>query len=330
MKKLSFTLIVILLVSIIITLIGYNELTIRQNNKKYQELIQQESKNINTKTSDSITINCIGDSFAVGDSKTSLANALASQTNFSVNKFGGYYDQSIDIAIRMGSVKVYTNNVTIPSNSSPVHIKLYNKDGEELDVLKSSGSNFSSVEIDGISGKLKYDQETKDHTFTRDQNGEQKNINNLTQITAQFPEYNEDDIAIIFSGTYDPQISNGIFRTITYQRAMLNKLNTKRYIVVSLTSKRKMPIVRDMNKVLAEEHDKHFLDYRSYLLENGLEDANITPTKQDELDLENGYIPTSLLKDDKVNGNSKFNQLLAEQIIKKMIELEYIDEQLLN
>lgn len=330
MKKLSFTLIVILLVSIIITLIGYNELTIRQNSKKYQELTQQENKNINTKTSDSITINCIGDSFTVGDSRTSLANALASQTNFSVNKFGGYYDQSIDIAIRMGSVKVYTNNVTIPSNSSPVHIKLYNKDGEELDVLKSSGSNFSSVEIDGISGKLKYDQETKDHTFTRDQNGEQKNINNLTLITAQFPEYNEDDIAIIFSGTYDPQISNGIFRTITYQRAMLNKLNTKRYIVVSLTSKRKMPIVRDMNKVLAEEHDKHFLDFRSYLLENGLEDANITPTKQDELDLENGYIPTSLLKDDKVNGNSKFNQLLAEQIIKKMIELEYIDEQLLN
>lgn len=330
MKKLSFTLIVILLISIIITLIGYNELTIRQDSKKYQELTQQESKSDDTKKSDSVTINCIGDSFVVGDTKTSLANALASQTNFLVNKFGGYYDQSIDIAIRMGSVKVYTNNVTIPSNSSPVHIKLYDKDGEELDVLKNSGSNFSSVEIDGISGKLKYDQETKDHTFTRDQNGEQKNINRLTQITAQFPEYNEDDIAIIFSGTYDPQISNGIFRTITYQRAMLNKLNTKRYIVVSLTSKRKMPIVRDMNKVLAEEHGEHFLDFRTYLLEHGLEDANITPTKQDELDLENGYIPTSLLKDDKVNGNSKFNQLLAEQIIKKMIELEYIDEQSLD
>lgn len=330
MKKLSFTLIVILLISIIITLIGYNELTIRQDSKKYQELTQQESKSDDTKKSDSVTINCIGDSFVVGDTKTSLANALASQTNFSVNKFGGYYDQSIDIAIRMGSVKVYTNNVTIPSNSSPVHMKLYDKDGEELDVLKNSGSNFSSVEIDGISGKLKYDQETKDHTFTRDQNGEQKNINTLTQITAQFPEYNEDDIAIIFSGTYDPQISNGIFRTITYQRAMLNKLNTKRYIVISLTSKRKMPIVRDMNKVLAEEHGEHFLDFRTYLLEHGLEDANITPTKQDELDLENGYIPTSLLKDDKINGNSKFNQLLAEQIIKKMIELEYIDEQTLN
>lgn len=330
MKKLSFTLIVILLISIIITLIGYNELTIRQDSKKYQELTQQESKSDDTKKSDSITINCIGDSFVVGDTKTSLANALASQTNFSVNKFGGYYDQSIDIAIRMGSVKVYTNNVTIPSTSSPVHLKLYNKDGEELDVLKNSGSNFSSVEIDGISGKLKYDQETKDHTFTRDQNGEEKNINSLTQITAQFPEYNEDDIAIIFTGTYDPQIANGIFRTITYQRAMLNKLNTKRYIVVSLTSKRKMPIVRDMNKVLAEEHGEHFLDFRTYLLEHGLKDANITPTKQDELDLENGYIPTSLLKDDKVNGNSKFNQLLAEQIIKKMIELEYIDEYSLN
>ena len=81
-----------------------------------------------------------------------------------------------------------------------------------------------------------------------------------------------------------------------------------------------------MNKVLQEEHGEHFLDFRSYLLESGLKDAQITPTAQDKNDLANHYIPSSLLKADKLNGNASFNELLAKQIIQKMVDLQYIDK----
>ena len=122
---------------------------------------------------------------------------------------------------------------------------------------------------------------------------------------------------------------NGIFRTITYQRAIINQLDTDKYIVVSLTDKNRFPIVRDMNSVLAEEHCEHFLDFRSYLLSDGLNDANITPTEEDTEAIDNGYIPPSFLKDE-THGNGKFNDLLAEQLLEKMIDLGYLTQDQLN
>ena len=325
MKKITFSLIVVLLTSVIISIIGYNEFIIRKDSQKYQEINNSnQEKETTTKEEEHITINCIGDSLTLGSSTNSFPTMLSSQTGYSVNKFGGSYDQTIDSAIRLGGVKVYVNNITIPSSPTPVSIDILDKDSQKLDVLKTTGSNFTNVEIDGIPGKLTYDQDSKTHTFTRIQKGDQKTITSLTQITAEYPEYSQDDIAIIFTGTYDSAIQNGVFRTITYQRSIIKQLKTKKYIVVSLTSKRRFPIVGDMNKVLEEEHGEHFLDFRTYLLENGLTDANITPTETDKNDLQKKYIPSSLLEEDKLNGNSYFNKLLAEQIIKKAKELNYI------
>lgn len=323
MKKSTFSLIIILLICMIATLIGYNELAIRKESQKYQELNSQVPK---IKNSSQITINCIGDSLTLGDSKSSYPSLLSSMTQLSVNKFGGSKDQTIDLSIRLGKTKIYVQNIVIPASPSPVDIKIYDENGTIFNVLKNAGSNFSSVEIAGISGKLKYNSHTRTHTFTRDQVGKEKAIKSLTQVKAQFPKFQANDIAIIWTGTYDSNVNNGIFKTITYQRAIINQLNTKKYIIISLTSQRKFPIVDDMNKVLKEEHGEHFLDFRSYLLENGLKDANITPTSQDKKDLAKGLIPTSLLKDDKINGNAKFNELLTQQIIKKVKELKYIND----
>ena len=123
---------------------------------------------------------------------------------------------------------------------------------------------------------------------------------------------------------YDKQNNQDVYRTITYQRAILNQIKTQKYIVVSMTSKRQNNLVRDDNNILKEEHKDHFLDFRTYLLTNGLKDANITATEQDQKDLTNSYIPSSLLKEDKFAGNDTFNQLLANQIYQKLQELHYI------
>lgn len=328
MKKISFINVTILLVCMIICLIGYNTLVIRNESEELKKIKNQnitereEEKTYATKTP---TIYCIGDSLTIGQGASSYPTALSSLTGFSVNKIGGATDQTIDIAIKLGRIKIYTQNISIPNTVKTIPISLYDENGTKLDVLKGNLENYKNVEIDGISGVLSYHSGTHQHMFTRNEVGEEKKISSLTQITAQLPEIEENSIAIIFTGTYDPNINNGIFRTITYQRAILNQLKTKKYIVVSLTSKRVFPIVDDMNAVLKEEHGEHFLDFRSYLLKSGLKDANIIATDQDKTDLSQNYIPSSLLRDNK-NGNSQFNQLLTEQLVKKMIELEYINE----
>ena len=52
--------------------------------------------------------------------------------------------------------------------------------------------------------------------------------------------------------------------------------------------------MNDMNQVLEENFNEHYLDFRSYLMENGLTDAGIEATEQDQADLSNRYIPSSL------------------------------------
>ena len=190
--------------------------------------------------------------------------------------------------------------------------------------LKNSGSNFDEVTIQGIKGTLAYDSSRNIHTFTREKSGKAVTLTAPAQIEATLPEFNENDIVIIFSGNYDKQNNQDVYRTITYQRAILNQIKTQKYIVVSMTSKRQNNLVRDDNNILKEEHKDHFLDFRTYLLTNGLKDANITATEQDQKDLTNSYIPSSLLKEDKFAGNDTFNQLLANQIYQKLQELQYI------
>lgn len=328
MKKISFPLIVILLVCIILTLIGYNTLITRKDSQKYQNL-QEDYPTSSTKSSTTQTLYCIGDSLTLGSH--AYPTVLSELTDLSIETFGGSQDQTIDIAIRLGRTKIYAYDITIPAQTDPVELTLYNEDHEELDVLKNKGSNFSNVEIAGISGILKYDSEKEVHTFTRDEAGKSVTLDEYTRINADFPTFDKNGIAIIFTGTYDPYGSGSIFRTITYQRAILNQLGIKKYIVVSLTSKRTFQIVNDMNSVLEEEHEEHFLNFRDYLLENGLQDADITPTKQDQSDLDKGYIPRSLLQDNLVDGNTEFHELLAKQLIQKMKELKYItDDDLKN
>ena len=92
-----------------------------------------------------------------------------------------------------------------------------------------------------------------------------------------------------------------------------------KYIVVSLTQDD-----RDAtNNLLKTTHGDHYLDFKSYLLTSGLKDAGITETAQDKTNLANKNTPSSLL-DDKINGNSKYNELLAKQLTDKMTKLGYL------
>lgn len=331
MKKVTFSITVVVLLAMIVGLIGYDRFSTSQNAKKYQseEKTTTTTKEETTKTKtkkkkNSQRIYCIGDSFTLGSEFASYPLNLESLTNSEIIKFGGNQDTTFDLSIRVGRTKIFANNITIPGDKEAVDLTFYNEKGEQIEALKNSGSNFDEVTIQGIKGTLAYDSSRNIHTFTRDKSGKAVTLTAPAQIEATLPEFNENDIVIVFSGNYDKQNNQDVYRTITYQRAILNQIKTQKYIVVSMTSKRQNNLVRDDNNILKEEHKDHFLDFRTYLLTNGLKDANITATEQDQKDLTNSYIPSSLLKEDKFAGNDTFNQLLANQIYQKLQELQYI------
>lgn len=328
MRKITFSLIVACLVAIILALVGYDYININNNAKKYRiEKTKQESVKKEAEKKDTQRIYCIGDSLTLGSEFASYPLSLQNLSQSEVIKFGGNQDTTLDLSIRVGRTKIYTNGITLYGDKTPVDLPIYDEQGQALDVLKGSGSNFNTVTINGVKGTLAYDSQRAVHTFTRDKSGKEVQIQQLTQIESEIPNFNENDIVIIFSGSYDRQNNLDIYRTLTYQRAIINQIKTQNYIVVSLTSKRQNPVVRDENKILKEEHGDKFLEYRLYLLTNALQDANITPTAQDKKDLQNNLIPSSLLKEDMLNGNDTFNDLLAKQVFQKINELQYIKNQ---
>lgn len=329
MKKLFFPLAVILLIGMIGGLIGLNAYQNKQTKNVVENAEPPSQTTSTTEISDpnAPVIYCIGDSLTVDTDVKSYASYLKDLTGLETKTIGGMQDTTMDMAVRTGAVAIYANNVTIPAERESIEITLYNAEHETLDVLHHEGTNFKTVSIGGIEGTLAYDENKKTHTFTRSQSGEMLTISDYTQITSDVPAIKENDIIVLFSGTYDPNVYMGIFDTINDQYRILNGINSKQYIVVSLTSRRTFEIVNDMNKVLSENFNEHYLDFRSYIMENGLNAAEIEATEQDQVDLSNRYIPSSLLQKDKIDGNELFNELLAKQLIVKMQELSYITEE---
>lgn len=329
MKKIIFPVAVVFLVAVLFALVSYNTMTLHKQSQELQNLKQDTTdeitEDVNVLDPNKPTIYCIGDSLTMNTQVKSYASFLQDMTGYNVVTFGGMQDTTLDIAIRIGAIPIYAYDVTIPSGTEPVEVTLYNEEHEAMDVLHHEGSNFKNVTIQGVAGTLTYDEEKKTHLFTRTQAGDAITLDDYVQVTSDFPEFKEDSIAVIFTGSYDPNVYMGIFDTINNQYQIQKTLNTEKYIVVSLTSKRTFDIVNDMNQVLKENFAEHYLDFRNYLLENGLNDAGITASAQDQQDLDNRYIPSSLLQSNQLDGNEKFNELLAKQLQQKMLELGYLE-----
>jgi|GEM_PF-308085 len=290
--------------------------------KDKEEREQEEEED----TSADNTIVCIGDAMTWGTQKITYTSLITSNVSgYNMDKIGGYWDTSDDIAIRCGVTKIYVKDVTIPANPKAVAITIYDEDGNEFDVLHNTGSNFKQVEIAGIAGTLKYDAEKKTHYFTRSTAGTKTKITSLTQITSTIPSFNKNNIFIFWMGNCDPYYNLSIFHTTNQIKAIINACGIENYIVVGLTSKRRYTIVDDMNKVVKNQFGDHYLDIRTYLMEKGLKKAGLTATKDDKTDLVKHYIPRSLLLDDLIHFNKYSNQILVDRLVKKMQTLKYID-----
>ena len=159
MKKVTFSITVVVLLAMIVGLIGYDRFSTSQNAKKYQseEKTTTTTKEETTKTKtkkekNSQRIYCIGDSFTLGSEFASYPLNLESLTNSEIIKFGGNQDTTFDLSIRVGRTKIFANNITIPGDKEAVDLTFYNEKGEQVEALKNSGSNFDEVTIQGIKG----------------------------------------------------------------------------------------------------------------------------------------------------------------------------------
>lgn len=295
--------------------------------------------------SDGMIINCWGDSLTAGtayENKLSYPAALQNAlSNYKVNNFGIGGEASKTIAQRMGAsplkIGVTTEqkeSFTLPGNTDKTEsFNILGDDSAEARILsqvqEDTGADcLNPVMVNGVECTLS--KQGMFYCLSRTESGKDMTIKSGDQIITQasFGNYSN-DINIIWAGTNDRAKPETVSKTISNIQTMIDYLDSDRYIVIGLTALSYMPEVTKVNEALAEAFGDHFYDFRSYVLENGLQDAGIKATKEDKADLKIGEIPTSFMnapdpKSDHVHGNSAFYQLLANELVKKLKELQYI------
>lgn len=316
-KNKLFIVVVFVLCLIIAGLFFFDRYRVKELSKQYQQ--DEPVSTIESSTAEKLdTIYCVGDSLTLGAAnQTSYPDYLKKNVDNSITTIADENINSAALAIKLGTLNTYVNNITIPADTTEVAITLLDDKGVQQMAISQSQTNIENCSIEGIEGTISYNEQTKALTFKRKNKGESVKITKLTQVQVTKPEIKENNIVILYTGSYEQSVGGSL---INYQKEIIKAFNTDKYIVVSLTQNDR----NETNNLLKETYGNHYLDFKSYLLEKGLADANITATAKDQQSLTNKNVPESLLADS-LNGNSQYNELLAKQIINKMKELGYIN-----
>jgi hypothetical protein len=266
---------------------------------------------------------CWGDGLTAGYNGEGVTypDTLANLIKLKVLNYGAGGETTQQIAYRQGGRKFYTDAFVMPGTVSSVEIKLINENGEGVNLLSDGFQGINPCTIDGVKGEIS--KEGDIYYFIRKEAGTEKNVPARTQVfTSAMLDQKSDDIVIIFSGSDDPSSEDRANNIIANQRAMLDYAGVSKFIIVGLTRKSDEAV----NNALSAEYGNKYYDWRKYLMENALTDAEITPTEQDKADLNNGIVPTSLRTAD-VLGNWIYYEQLGKQMYKKILELGYLTQE---
>ncbi len=313
-----FFIIVPVLIALILAIVLFDRYQTNQFAKKYTTDVAQTNNNKKPSSKDLPTIYCVGDSFTIGqDNATSYPDYLKNKVSNDIKVIGDSSINTSALAIKFASQDIYVDDLTIPSNTNEVAITLLNENGEAQDALLNSKTGIENCSINNISGSISYNQTTNQLVFKRSEAGSSTMITNLTKVEVTKPELEQDRILILFTGSYEESVQGSL---VNYQKQIINTFNTDKYLVISLTIDDR----DSTNNLLANSYGSHYLDFKNYLLTDGLNDAKISATSDDQAMIANGNVPSSLLLDSN-HGNNSYNQLLANKIYEKLTELGYLD-----
>lgn len=298
-----------------------------------KQFLMDITSRIDALENNSNIVECYGDSLTQGNQDRSgntyplfLQGLLGD--GYSVKNFGAGGDTSYDIGARQGGVPMYVEPCTIPSGRTEVEIILKSSDINNTEQLYTSIQQqtlLQNVSIGGVLGRIAYASGSAPSTckFLRYTDGNKVILSRPTTVITESMR-NNNNIQIIWCGTNDaPQNIEDLKNiTIPHIDNMIRFMRGTKYIIVGLTSKNYMPQIEEINKYMARYYSSNFVNLRDYILQYGLSDANITPTSQDETDILNGEIPTSL-RTDRVHLNQYGYSIVANLVYKKGVELGY-------
>lgn len=260
-----------------------------------------------------------------------IPEALSGSFEAEVINMGVGGEDTNTILGRNGAVPfVVAENLVIPAGTEPVEILLQSAAGKAVAPLRQGTAGMEWVEMNGISGELHINQESYtgseySYTFTRKDAGDPVEIPAGTPILTSGSVVGTDYLMVIFMG------ENGGYDTyeelIAQQRAIIEHQTENKdcFIIIGLhtgTAKERA----DLEAAMKTEYGDKYINLREYMCTDGLKDAGLTPTSEDEEMMERGMTPASLMISDQCHFNEYGYKLIGNLIYDRMDELGYFDE----
>ncbi len=257
-----------------------------------------------------------GDSLTAGNEDgtgVTYPNVLAGYLGRPVTNKGVGGQTSTQIGVRQGGVAV---NATISGGQIPASGGVTITFPTGYEPVTTQGPSSITGTLAGVAGTISLSGGI--YTFTRSAAGSAVNVSSAAFVPSNGTLNN--GTVIIWAGrnnyTNPSQVESDI-------AAMVSSLGSNQhYLILSVTNgeysseysgQTSYNTLISLDNYLASTYSGHYLDIRSYLIQQGLSDAGLTATASDTADIANDTVPTSL-RTDNVHLNATGYRLIARQI----------------
>ncbi len=265
---------------------------------------------------------------------------LLSRSDFKVSipvvNMGAGQENTATILGRAGVAPyVVENDFTIPAKAKRVPVSITAPDGGAVTPLTAGTMEMNPVTIAGVEGTMTLETSGRNlsYFFQRLTQGKAVSVSRGTEIiTACSSEY-QNYIHIVWLGTYDgyrkaSDLVNDVKLLLQRQTQ-----NTDRFLVLGPCtyngswSTNGTAHLEDIDSAMLQAFGSRYINTRKYLIEDGLSDAGLTPTKEDSTDMLRGQVPHSLRSNaGGADLNGQAYTLIGKLIYERMNRLGYFEE----
>lgn len=205
---------------------------------------------------------------------------------------------------RQGGNALKVGGFTIPSNTTPVSITLKSEDGHTFGTspVFSAGGAFNPCEILGVKGTIL--NNSGNYSFVRLENGTEIEVADNTIVKSISDiSLNSADIMLINLGINSGWDENADV-LLNQVQMMVNHFTDnggEKYIICGpcsgkhLRNEQMRQVVFSYENKAEEAFGEHWLNLRTYLIENGLNENSLSASELDNERISVGQIPASLL-----------------------------------
>lgn len=253
-----------------------------------------------------------------------------------VVNMGAGQESCATILGRSGVVPYVTAaDFVIPAGTESVAVSLASGDGRTVAPLTAGNAGVNPVTIAGVEGTLTRISQSgqASYQFTRLEAGAETPVAKGTEIEVAAKAKYRDYIHVVWIGSYgdftNPENLVSDVKTLLQRQAV----NTDRYLVIGpctvrgLWSNASKATMDAIDSAMLQAFGDHYINLRKYLIEDGLRDAGITPTKADTASINQGNVPDSFRSNaGGADLNAATYKLIGKLVYERMDRLGYFDE----